>query len=63
MDPRTVSLFTSVALASMVLGLGAHHFYVKNKLLLLEKYLDHVHLENKAISASLASLKEAQKKT
>ena len=57
MDSRSVSLFTSVAMGVMVLCLGSHHFYVKK--LLLEKYLDYVHLENQTLIASLASLKEA----
>jgi len=48
MDPRSVSLFTSVATGVMVLCLGGHHFYVKKKLL-MEKYLDYVCLERHSL--------------
>ena len=36
-------------MGAMVLCLGGHHFYVKK--LLLEKYLDYVHLENQTLIA------------
>jgi len=61
MDPRSVSFFTSAAMGTMVLCLCGHHFYVKKKLLILEKYLDYMHLENQTLIASIASLKEAIK--
>lgn len=61
MDPRTVSLFSSVALAGLMAGLAGHHFYVKNKLMLIEGYLEHIHRENKVLESTIARLEQALK--
>ena len=54
-------MVASVSLGILCVGMVTHHFYVKNRLLVIEKYLDYIHRENASLSTQLSDLQSKLK--